>query len=150
MGSKLLLKISAVIMFLNAVAHAVQHLQWKNAVDPVYGEVVTAMTQQKFALIGEVRTMGDYFNGYGYIITIFLLLIAALLWALADISEEYPNIGLKLLIPVVLFLVVNVINALIFFNVVAAVFSTVSTLICTMAIRKLYNTHLDAHHATVK
>ena len=53
MGSKLLLKISAVIMFLNAVAHAVQHLQWKNAVDPVYGEVVTAMTQQKFALIGE-------------------------------------------------------------------------------------------------
>jgi phage shock protein PspC (stress-responsive transcriptional regulator) len=150
MGAKLLLKISAVLMFINAIAHLAQHLQWKTATDPAYAEVVRQMTSQKIPVAGVVRSMGDYYDGYGYITAVFLVLLGVLFWALSDISAQYPAVGLKLLIPLDVFLVALVVNALIFFNPMAAAFSSVSTMICTWAIVQLHSGHLDTHLGNVK
>jgi hypothetical protein len=150
MGAKLLLKISAVLMFINAIAHLVQHLQWKTAADPAYGEVVKQMTSQKAPFAGVVRSMGDYYDGYGYITAAFLVLMGALFWALSDISDEYPAVGLKILIPLDIFLVLLVVNAMVFFNPIAAIFASVSTMICTWAIVQLHSGHLDTHGVNVK
>ncbi len=146
MGPRLLLRISAVLMFIHALFHVLGHLKWKTLSSPSYDVVVKHMTERKFPFMGAEHSMGDYFDGYGYIIAIFIVLTGCLLWALSDISMKYPLVGLQLLIPITLFIILLTIDVFIFFFPAAAIYSGLATVCCTMAIVKLN----EIHHAKVK
>ena len=105
MNSKMLLRISAVSIFLNALFHFYIHFQWKSLSDPESVAALNQLPAVKISLMGSSYSLADYFDGYGYIIAIFLVLVAALLWALSDISDNFPAPSLKLLIPMVIFLI---------------------------------------------
>ncbi len=150
MGPKLLLRISAVLIFIHAALHTVGHLQWKNVTSPAYGEVVKQMTEPKFPFMGAVHSIGDYYDGYGYLITLVLILIGALLWALGDLAVKYPPVGLKLLIPLTIFIILLFFDTIIFFFPFAAVFSGLSGILCSVAIVKLHDGHLAEVTGTVK
>ncbi len=143
MGPKLLLRISAVLMFILAGLHALGHMQWKTITSPAYGEVVKQMTVPKFPYMGAVHSLGDYYDGYAYFITIVLILIGALLWALSDLAIKYPPVGLKLLIPVTVFIILSFFDTIIFFFTFAAAFIGLSSILFALAIVKLNDGNLD-------
>jgi hypothetical protein len=150
MSSKLLLRISALSIFLNAALHIYIHLEWKSLANTASAAVANQAPAAKISLLGASHSLADYFDGYGYVIAIFLVLIGALLWALSDISEKYPAPGLKLLIPLVLFLIVLFFYTLVFFTPVEAVFSAIASALCTRAIVILHGGHLDFHLGKAK
>jgi hypothetical protein len=96
------------------------------------------MTGPKFPFMGATHSMADYFDGYAYIIAIFIILTGCLLWALGDIGLKYPLVALKLLIPITLFIILLTIDVFIFFFPAAAIYSGLATACCTMAIVKLH------------
>ena len=150
MTPKVLLRISAVSIFFNAAFHIYTHLQWKALADPASVAVVNQLPDAKIALLGASHSLAEYFDGYGYIIAIFLVLVGALLWALSDISEKFPAPSLKLLIPLVLFLIVLFFYTLILFIPVEAAFSALASALCTRAIVILHGGHLDFHMSKAK
>ena len=150
MRPRLLLRISAVLMFIHALFHVLGHMKWKTLSSSSYDEVVKQMTVPKFPFMGAVHSMGDYFDGYGYIITVFIVLTGCLLWALSDIAVKYPSVGLKLLIPITIFLILLSVDVFIFFFPLAAIYSGLSSFLCAIAIVKLNNIHLAEVKGTLK
>jgi hypothetical protein len=149
MGPKLLLRISAVLMFVHALFHMLGHMQWKMLSSPAYDEVVRQMTGPKFLFYGAMHSMGDYFDGYGYFITLAVVLLGCLLWALSDIAIMYPLVGLKLLIPITILIIFLFFDTLIFFFPLASIYCGLCSISCTMTIVKLSRLHLAGNKATV-
>lgn len=143
MNSKVLLRISAVLVGINAAIHVYTHLQWSRATDAASAAIVNnQLAAAKLSFLGVTHTLADYFNAYAYIVALFLILIAALLWALGDITEKFPAPGLKILIPIVIFLVVLFFYTIAFFIPGEAGFSGIAIILCTRAIVLLHGDHL--------
>jgi hypothetical protein len=150
MGPRLLLRISAVLMFIHALFHTLGHLKWKTLSSPSYDEVVKQMTVPKFPFMGAVHSIGDYFDGYGYFITLAVVLIGCLLWALSDIAVQYPLVGLKLLIPITILIILLFLDTLIFFFPLASIYCGLCSVTCTMAIVKLNKAHIAEVKGAIK
>jgi hypothetical protein len=88
MKPKIILRISAALMFIHAIGHTFGHAGWKKSPDPQKMEIIHQMTDHKFPFMGEPRSMGEYFDGYGYIVSVFILLIGVLL---LSVSRRYPD-----------------------------------------------------------
>jgi hypothetical protein len=80
MNPKLLLRIAAVLMLIHLIGHSIGHSGWKKDTDPAKTPVIRLMTGPKFPFMGVNRSMGDYFDGYGYIASVTLTLMVVLLW----------------------------------------------------------------------
>ena len=145
MNSKVLLRISAILVVIHAAIHVYTHWQWKAATDAASAAIVNQLPMAKLSFLGQTHTLADYFDGYAYIVAIFLVLVAALLWALSDITEKFPAPGLKLLIPIVIFLIVLFFYTLIFFIPGEAGFSGIAILLCSRAVVLLHSGHIDEH-----
>jgi len=145
MSAKVLLRISAILVVIHAAVHVYTHWQWKDATDAASLAIVNQLPTAKLSFLGQTHTLADYFNGYAYIVALFLLLVAALLWALGDIGEKFPAPGLKILIPLVLFLIVLFFYTIVFFIPGEAGFSGIAILLCTRAIVILHGGHIDFH-----
>jgi hypothetical protein len=150
MGPRLLLRISAVLMFIHALFHILGHMKWKVLSSPSYDEVVKQMTIPKFSFMGAVHSIGDYFDGYAYFIAAVIILIGCLLWALGDIAIQYPIVGLKLLIPITILIILLFFDTLIFFFPLASIYCGLCSVTCTMAIVKLNKVHLDEVSGAIK
>src|SRR3984957_5840243 len=150
MNSKVLLRISAILVVIHAAVHVYTHWQWKVGTDAASAAIVNQLPAAKLSFLGQTHTLADYFNGYAYIVALFLLLVAVLLWALSDISETFPAPGLKLLIPLVIFLVLLFFYTIIFFIPGEAGFTALAILLCTRAIVLLHSGHVDDHLSKVK
>ena len=79
MSSKLLLRIAAGLLFLHLFLHSIGHSNWQKTNDAVKQGVINQMVDHKFYFMGTDRSMGDYFMGYGYIVTIGLGLLTVML-----------------------------------------------------------------------
>src|SRR5260221_12106082 len=90
MKPKILLRIASIIMFLHDIGHTFGHLTWKQSPDPAKQEVIKQMTDNKFPFMGAVRSMSDYYDGYGCALTLALLLIAALAWGIDELIFFLP------------------------------------------------------------
>ena len=150
MTPKLLLRISAVLMFIHAFFHTAGHLRWKEITTPSYAEVVKQMTVPKFPFMGATHSIGDYFDGYGYLITAFIILIGCLLWALSDIATKYPPIGFKTTDPDHYFYYPAVFRCHYFFFPLAAIYSGACSFLCSFAVIKLNQVHLQEVGIPVK
>lgn len=80
MTGKLLLRISSALLFVHLIGHSFGNAGWKKATDPVKMQVIHLMTGPKFPFMGVDRSMGEYYEGYGYITSAALVLMIVLLW----------------------------------------------------------------------
>jgi len=129
MKPKVLLRIAAVVMFLHVVGHTIGAATWKQTNEPAKQEVIKRMVEQKFPFMGTVRSMAEYYDGYGYSSTIALLLAVTLLWILSGLAERNAVVAAKILLPVSLFLFLLGIDEIIFFFPLAAGMSLLGALL---------------------
>jgi hypothetical protein len=123
MKSKVLLRIASIVMFLHDVGHTYGHLTWKQASDPIKQEVIKQMTENRFPFMGAIRSLGEYYEGYGYASTIAILFISILLWIFSSSLSLDKNLSKKILIIISAFLLAWGIVELLYFFPFAAAFS---------------------------
>jgi hypothetical protein len=85
MTTMLMLRIAAAISLLFAAGHSIGGLQkWSPTPD---NEVLTAMTDVHFDVMGLSRSYLDLYLGLGWTVSVFLLLQAVLLWQMAALAR---------------------------------------------------------------
>jgi hypothetical protein len=88
MTTTLLLRIASVISMLFAAGHT---LGGRKAWSPIgESEVLTSMRTVRFEVFGVSRTYLDFYLGFGFTISVYLLLQAVLLWQLAGMAKTVP------------------------------------------------------------
>ncbi len=88
MRTALLLRIASVISLLFAAGHT---LGGRKSWSPLgETEVLKAMRTFRFETSGVSRTYLDFYLGFGFTISVYLLLQAILLWQLAEIARTEP------------------------------------------------------------
>jgi len=137
MKPKLLLRIASIVMILHDVGHMVGSLTWKQAVDQEKQQVIAQMTGHKFPFMGAMRSMGDYYDGYGFAAALAILLISIILWIVSSSLGEAPNFARKILITVSAVLLAWGINELVYFFPFAASFGLLAMVLTVIAILQL-------------
>ena len=86
MTRKALYRTAAVLLVLFAAGHQTGFRR----VDPAWGvgQVVTLMQSTRFTVQGFSRSYWDFFSGFGFFSTVFLLFSALLAWELARAPRE--------------------------------------------------------------
>ena len=85
MTTTLLLRIASVISLLFAIGHTLGGLKkWSPMGD---NEVLTAMTNVHFDVMGANRSYLDFFMGFGWSLSVAMLLQTALLWEMASLAR---------------------------------------------------------------
>jgi len=139
MNPKILLRIAAIIMLLHAIGHTMGALTWKKTPDVAKQAVIELMTAHKFPFMGAERSMGEYYDGYGFACTLALLLIVAILWITSSVTPHSIALVKNILVVLSFILLAWGIDELIFFFPFAAAFTLLSfllTLIATMRLMK--------------
>jgi hypothetical protein len=129
MKSKILLRIASIVMFLHAIGHTIGALTWKKDPDPTIQQVVDDMISHKFIFMGALRSIGDFYEGYGITMIFVLILVAVLLWQLSAFSVKYPVPTARLLIPISLSLVVIALIEFRYFFFLPGAFSMIAGLL---------------------
>ena len=88
MTTTLLLRIASIISLLFTAGHTLGGLQkWSPMGE---NEVLKAMTKVRFDVMGTNRSYLDFFMGFGWSISVFMLLQTVLLWQLAALAGTEP------------------------------------------------------------
>jgi hypothetical protein len=88
MTTTLLLRIASVISLVFTAGHTLGGLQkWSPMGE---NEVLRAMTSVRFDTMGANRSYLDFFMGFGWSISVFMLLQTVLLWQLASLARSNP------------------------------------------------------------
>jgi hypothetical protein len=134
MKPKILLRIAAILMFIHCVLHTIGFSGWKT--DPTRQGVIKAMTGQKLPFMGANRSMGEFYDGFGYASTIAILLIAVSLWI---VSGELASRSLakKMILTLAVILVFWGLDEIIYFFPFAASISWLSGICCFFAYSRL-------------
>lgn len=97
MTATVLLRISAVISLFFAIGHSLGGMkQWSPMGE---NEILKSMSTVRFDVMGASRSYLDFFMGFGWSISVALLLQSALLWQLASLArvdgmQVRPMIGM--------------------------------------------------------
>jgi hypothetical protein len=137
MKPKLLLRIASIVMFAHDVGHTFGHLSWKETPDPAKREVVRQMTENRFPFMGAVKSLGNYYDGYGFAASLALLLIAAILWLVSGSATQSPALVRKLCLVISIILLAWGIDELVFFFPFAAAFSLLAMVLTVVALVQL-------------
>jgi hypothetical protein len=85
----LLLRIAAVVSLLFAAGHTLGGLKkWSPMGD---NEVLNAMTNTRFDIMGTSRSYLDFYLAFGWSLSIWLVLQSALLWQMASLARSNAN-----------------------------------------------------------
>ena len=88
MTTTLLLRIASVISLVFTAGHTAGGLrQWSPMGD---NAVLKAMTDYRFDTMGANRSYLDFFMGFGWSISVFMLMQTILLWQLASLARADP------------------------------------------------------------
>lgn len=137
MKPKLLLRAASVVMLIHDLGHTYGALTWKQSEDPEMQIVIKQMTENKFPFMGAMRSMGEYYDGYGLVTTLALLFIAAVLWITSSVSSQNAGLVIHLLLVTSIILLLWGIVELVYFFPFAALFSLLSFLLTTIAALRL-------------
>jgi hypothetical protein len=133
--TKILLRIAAVVMLLHAVGHTTGVATWQSPTGEIPIEVVKIMQDVQFSFMGkDGSTMSEFYSGFGYVGTILLLLIAVLLWVLANWKDKSAIKLLWILGSAVVAL--GVVEAIYFFPMAVA-FCVITAILVFIAIFRL-------------
>lgn len=139
MEPKTLLRVASIVMLLHDLGHTFGALTWKQSEDPAMQEVIKQMTENKSPFMGAVRSMGEYYDGYGFASALSMLFIAAILWITSNATLQNSGLVKNILIVTSITLLLWGIGELIFFFPFAAAFSLLAFLLTTIAMLKLRN-----------
>ncbi len=128
MTSRVLYRVAAVLILLFDLGHSAG-APWS---DPEWGVDLGAVRSSHFKIFGFSRTYGDFYVGFGLIVSVFLLLAAILAWQLGRLPAQ----SLRLVRPAawalaLCFAAVTVLNWVYFF-VIPIAFSGAIT-VCLVA-----------------
>jgi len=116
--------------------HTIGHSSWKATSDPVKQEVINQMVGHQFPFMGATRSLGEFYDGYGWFAAIALLASGVLLWIVSDSAAESPVFSRRILIVLCLFLFAVGIEELIYFFAFAASFSLLAAVLTGLSILK--------------
>ena len=88
MTRALLLKVSSVISFIFAAGHSLGGLQKWSPMGS--NDVLTTMSSVHFRTYGVSRSYLDFFMGFGWSLSIGMLVQATILWQMAKLTTDYP------------------------------------------------------------
>ncbi|GGH34374.1 LIC_13387 family protein [Dyadobacter endophyticus] len=100
MKPRLFLRIAALCILVHLIGHFFGHFSWRETPDPVKQEVIRQMTGPKFEFMGVMRSMGDYFEGYGLILFIVYGMSIALILSAMRYADSNHDIARKVLTPI--------------------------------------------------
>ncbi|HXB56913.1 MAG TPA: hypothetical protein VN461_19275 [Vicinamibacteria bacterium] len=89
MRTTLLLRVASVTSLLFAAGHTLGGTQEWSPMGET--DVLQAMRTHRFDVMGLSRTYLDFYRGFGYTLTVTLLLQAVLLWQLASLARTEPR-----------------------------------------------------------
>ena len=124
-------------MLLHAVGHTFGVYGWKNPVNPQHEAVINGMLNDSYLFMGKLGGMGKFYEGFGYACTIGMLLMVAILWLAADVTEATAELVRKILIVMTLILLAWGADEFIYFFPFAASFTLLSALLTVGAILNL-------------
>ena len=122
---------------LHAVLHTFGHSGWTKSPDPLKQTVIKLMTDHSFPFMGVERSMGNYFDGYGYAVTIALVLIAVVLWLISDATAQGSALIKNIALVLAFGLLVWGIDEVIFFFPFAAGITLLSSLLVFVSVFQL-------------
>ena len=139
MKTKLLLRIAAGLIVFHLIGHTFGHVTWRQATEPAKQEVIRQMTENKFPFMGAVRSMGDYYEGYGWTCSIAFIFFALTLWFVAGSLTENKKLIQKILFLLSICLFVWCIDEFIFFFPFAACTTLLAAVLTFVAAIQLRN-----------
>jgi hypothetical protein len=114
--AKILLRVASILMLTHLIGHSFGQNGWKSATDPVLKEVGRQMMGPKFPFMGVSRSMGDYFDGYGYMASVSLVLFVVLLWLASRATNLANDFLIKMVLTLALgLLAISVLEFIYFF-----------------------------------
>ncbi len=134
MRPKILLRISAVLLLLFAAGHSTGHLGRKNNLDAQGKEVIRQMEDYHFVFKGTSQTLDGHMQGYGIIISFILISLASLLWIVSSSIQEAPAFSIRVLIPILFFMMGNGWIAFRYFFLGPGIFSVLVCLLIIVSI----------------
>jgi hypothetical protein len=125
MRTTLLLRAASVVSLLFAAGHTLGGTKdWSPMGET---DVLQAMRTHRFDVAGASRTYLDFYRGFGFSLTVTLLLQAALLWQLASLARTEPRRASPMIASFVLASLASTVIAWAIILPVPAVFSTFLT-----------------------
>jgi hypothetical protein len=135
--AKILLRLSALFIFIHLLGHCVGHLTWKDANDQIKAEVIRQMTTHRFEFMGAMRSIGDYFEGYSTIMIFVYLMMASILWLISGEALQQPRITKKVVFPIAIALTAFCIIECLYFFPFAATISGIAAILACLALMKM-------------
>jgi hypothetical protein len=124
MTTKILLRIASMLMLTHLIGHSIGQNGWKRNDDPVMRQVAQWMTGPRFPFMGVTRSMGDYFDGYGYIASVTMVIFVVLLWlASSKVAAHGRAVRGEILVLAIALLAISGIEFLYFFPFAAIITS---------------------------
>lgn len=128
MSTKILLRIAAIVILLHSLGHTMGALGWQDPNGKIPNEVVRKMQEVPFSFMGkDGSTMADFYSGASYCGTLFLLLVASLLWTLSG-RKDKPTINLLWMIATAIVLL-GIIEIVYFFPFAVSFCAVAATLV---------------------
>ena len=87
MSPKLILRGAALVAVLLAAGHTSGN-PWTPATDPSARDVVVAMQAHRFDVMGLQRSYFDFYEGFGWMLTAYLIGHAILFWQLSGLATQ--------------------------------------------------------------
>jgi hypothetical protein len=129
MNTTLLLRIASGISLLFAIGHSIGGLQkWSPMGD---NEVLKAMTAVQFDVMGAQRSYFDFYVGFGWSISVTMLMQAVLLWQMASVAKTNATAVRPMIAAIALATLAGGVIAWVFIIPIPAIFSAV--LVATLA-----------------
>src|SRR5262245_24838382 len=88
-NTTLLLRVASIVTLLFAAGHTLGGTKSWSPMGET--DVLAAMRTQRFEVFGVSRTYLDFYRGFGFSLSVYLLLQAALLWQLASLAKTEPG-----------------------------------------------------------
>ena len=104
MTARRLLRIAAILSLLHFLGHSAG-MPWTPSEGGETATVIGGMKSFRFDVLGSARTYWDFYQGFGLMVSVFILLESALLWLLAGLAQDEPARVRPL---IVAFLVANI------------------------------------------
>ena len=123
MKTTLLLRIASGISLLFAIGHSIGGLQkWSPMGD---NEVLKAMQAVHFDVMGHQRSYFDFYMGFGWSISVTMLMQAVLLWQMASLARTNAAAIRPMIATIALATLVGGVLAWVFIIPIPAIFSAV-------------------------
>jgi|ERR1700761_4854988 len=144
MNPKLLLRIASGIIFFKAIGHTLYVITWNETTDTLQTEIVKQMTVNKFPFGGTSRSFADYYNGFGYMLTVVFIVIALTLWMVSGETMSGGKFPKKIIFIIAFsLLAMGVVELLLFFPFVMILSLVAGALALFAGFRLNVTTHVS-------